>query len=63
MNKPGRVSDGLFDLMDLFKSSLALGGIEDKISMPTYLPSYNFQVLQTLKRATLVMRGVSPISQ
>jgi arylsulfatase len=35
--KPGRVSDGLFDLMDLFNTSLALGGIEDKIPPERYI--------------------------
>ena len=28
MIEPGRVSDGLFDLMDLFDTSLALGGVD-----------------------------------
>jgi arylsulfatase len=37
MIKPGRVSDGLFDLMDLFNTSLALGGIEDKIPTERYI--------------------------
>ena len=31
MIKPARVSDGLFDVMDLFNTSLALGGVVDKI--------------------------------
>ena len=35
--KPGRVSDELFDLMDLFNTSLALGGIEDKIPHERYI--------------------------
>ncbi|BBO33550.1 arylsulfatase [Lacipirellula parvula] len=35
--KPGRVSDGLFDLMDLFNTSLALGGIVDKIPTERYI--------------------------
>ncbi|MFO1153137.1 MAG: arylsulfatase [Rhodospirillales bacterium] len=33
----GRVSDGLFDLMDLFNTSLALGGIVDKIPTERYI--------------------------
>ena len=37
MIKAGRVSDGLFDLMDLFNTSLALGGIEDKIPTERYI--------------------------
>jgi arylsulfatase len=37
MIKPGRVSDGLFDLMDLFNTSLALGGIVDKIPTERYI--------------------------
>ncbi len=34
MIEPGRVSDGLFDLMDLFDTSLALGGV-DTSTLPT----------------------------
>lgn len=37
MIKGGRVSDGLFDLMDLFNTSLALGGILDKIPTGRYI--------------------------
>lgn len=37
MVKPGRISDGLFDLMDLFNTSLALGGIADKIPTERYI--------------------------
>ena len=39
--KPGRVSDGLFDLMDLFNTSLALGGIENKIPTERYIDGVN----------------------
>lgn len=34
MIKPGRVSDGLFDLADLFNTSLALGGIDAAKAIP-----------------------------
>jgi len=34
MIEPGQVSDGLFDLMDLFNTSLALGGV-DAATLPT----------------------------
>ena len=37
MIEPGRVSDGLFDLMDLFNTALTLGGIEDKIPAERYI--------------------------
>ena len=37
MIKAGRVSDGLFDLMDLFNTSLALAGIEDMIPTERYI--------------------------
>ena len=37
MVTPGRVSDGLFDLMDLFNTSLALAGISDKIPTERYI--------------------------
>jgi arylsulfatase len=37
MIKPGRISDGLFDLMDLFNTSLALAGIKDKIPTERYI--------------------------
>lgn len=37
MIKAGRISDGLFDLMDLFNTSLALGGIQDKIPAERYI--------------------------
>jgi arylsulfatase A-like enzyme len=41
MIKPGRVSDGLFDIMDLFNTSLALGGIENKIPTERYIDGVN----------------------
>jgi arylsulfatase A-like enzyme len=34
---PGRESDDLFDLMDLFNTSLRLGGIEDRIPTDRYI--------------------------
>lgn len=34
MIEPGRASDGLFDLMDLFNTSLTLGGVDSR-SLPT----------------------------
>lgn len=37
MIEPGRVSDGLFDLMDLFNTSLAVAGIADKIPTERYI--------------------------
>lgn len=37
MIKAGRTSDGLFDLMDLFNTSLALAGIKDKIPKERYI--------------------------
>lgn len=37
MIKSGRVSDGLFDIMDLFNTSLKLGGIEEKIPTERYI--------------------------
>jgi len=37
MIAPGRKSDGLFDLMDLFNTSLALGGVADKIPSDRYI--------------------------
>jgi arylsulfatase A-like enzyme len=37
MIKAGRVSDGLFDLMDLFNTSLAIGGIASKIPSERYI--------------------------
>ena len=37
MIEPGRVSDGLFDLMDLFNTSLALGGAADAIPTDRYI--------------------------
>lgn len=37
MIEPGRVSDGLFDVMDLFNTSLALGGIVDRIPTERYI--------------------------
>lgn len=41
MIKAGRVSDGLFDLMDLFNTSLALAGIESKIPKERYIDGVN----------------------
>ncbi|MDQ8035863.1 MAG: arylsulfatase [Pedobacter sp.] len=41
MIKAGRVSDGLFDLMDLFNTSLALGGVESKIPKERYIDGVN----------------------
>ncbi len=41
MIKAGRISDGLFDLMDLFNTSLALGGIENKIPTERYIDGVN----------------------
>lgn len=35
--KPGRISDGLFDLCDLFNTSIALGGAYDKIPSTNYI--------------------------
>ncbi|OCP35777.1 arylsulfatase [Ensifer sp. LC163] len=37
MIKPGRESEGLFDLMDLYNTSLALAGIKDKIPTDRYI--------------------------
>ncbi len=37
MIKAGRTNDGLFDLMDLFNTSLATGGITDKIPAERYI--------------------------
>ncbi|MCL1064410.1 arylsulfatase [Shewanella benthica] len=37
MIKPGQVSDGLFDLMDIFNTSVALAGVEDKIPSDKYI--------------------------
>jgi arylsulfatase A-like enzyme len=37
MIKPARVSDGLFDIMDRFNTSLALGGVADKIPTERYI--------------------------
>ncbi|MFL9485127.1 arylsulfatase [Chitinophagaceae bacterium LWZ2-11] len=37
MIKPGRISDGLFDLCDLFNTSLSLGGAVDKIPSSNYI--------------------------
>jgi arylsulfatase len=37
MIEPGRVSDGLFDLMDLFNTSVALAGAEDAIPTDRYI--------------------------
>ena len=37
MIKPGRESDELFDLMDLFNTSLSLGGIRDKVPVDRYI--------------------------
>ncbi|WP_424630460.1 arylsulfatase [Bradyrhizobium sp. SYSU BS000235] len=41
MIKPGRISDGLFDIMDLFNTSLALGGVESKIPSERYIDGIN----------------------
>ena len=35
--KPGRISDGLFDLADLFNTSLALAGLQDKLPEDRYI--------------------------
>jgi arylsulfatase len=35
--KPGRVSDGLFDLADLFNTSIALAGVEDQLPKDRYI--------------------------
>lgn len=37
MIKPGRVSDGLFDIMDMFNTPLALAGISSKIPHERYI--------------------------
>ncbi len=37
MIKPGRVSDGLFDLADLFNTSLSLAGAQDKMPTDRYI--------------------------
>lgn len=37
MIKPGQVSDGLFDLMDIFNTSVALAGVSDKIPSDKYI--------------------------
>jgi arylsulfatase len=37
--KPGRVSDGLFDLMDVFASSLTLAGRKDLVPTDRYIDS------------------------
>lgn len=37
MIKPGRISDGLFDLCDLFNTSLSLAGAADKIPSSNYI--------------------------
>ncbi|NIG52984.1 arylsulfatase [Chitinophaga sp. Cy-1792] len=37
MIKPGRISDGLFDLCDLFNTSLSLAGAVDKIPSTNYI--------------------------
>jgi len=37
MIAPGRVSDGLFDLMDLFNTSLTLAGAADKLPQDRYI--------------------------
>lgn len=37
MIKAGRISDGLFDIMDLFNTSLALGGATSKIPTERYI--------------------------
>ncbi|MCK4417524.1 MAG: sulfatase-like hydrolase/transferase, partial [Candidatus Latescibacteria bacterium] len=35
--KPGRISDGLFDLADLFNTSLALAGLQNKLPEDRYI--------------------------
>lgn len=37
MIKPGRVSDGLFDICDLFNTSLSFAGVVDKIPTSNYI--------------------------
>lgn len=37
MIQPGQVNDGLFDLMDLFNTSIALAGTSDKIPTDVYI--------------------------
>ncbi|MCX6089140.1 MAG: arylsulfatase [Candidatus Atribacteria bacterium] len=37
MIQPGRVSDGLFDLADLFNTSLTLAGVKDKMPTDRYI--------------------------
>ncbi len=37
MIKPGRISDGLFDLADLFTTSIALAGARDKLPKDRYI--------------------------
>lgn len=41
MIKAGRTSDGLFDIMDLFNTSLAIAGIENKIPTERYIDGIN----------------------
>lgn len=41
MIKAGRQSNGLFDLMDLFNTSLSLAGIDDQISSDRYIDGVN----------------------
>lgn len=41
MIKAGRISDGLFDIMDLFNTSLALAGVENKIPTERYIDGVN----------------------
>lgn len=41
MITPGRVSDGLFDLMDLFNTSLALGGALEDLPQDVYIDGIN----------------------
>ena len=37
MTKAGRISDGLFDLADLFTTSLAIAGVKDKVPTDRYI--------------------------
>jgi arylsulfatase A-like enzyme len=37
MIEPGRTSDGLFDLIDLFNTSVALAGASDAIPTDRYI--------------------------
>jgi arylsulfatase A-like enzyme len=41
MIKPGRVSDGVFDLMDLFNTTVNLAGANDKLPKAVYIDGIN----------------------